>query len=208
MNTWAHTSFAVISTTMANIVTYASISPDYNPATLWDSPPVAFTAMIAAAAYGSLLPDIENPKRFLGSKSIIIRRLIPYDPDKSRTIMHSVGHFLIVSAILVAITLYAKMNLSAAFAIYGLIYGYFTHLVLDLFSEEGIPVFWLKKNVVEDELSLLGSEHGSLKDVNKYISLPPRRNGFLKFIVWGALLYGSFYAFFELGKIVMPMVFV
>ncbi len=204
MNTFAHTSFAVIGTTIASIATYNLIGEGYNPATLTDAPPVVYSVMIATAAFGAILPDIDNPDRFMGSKSKIIGPLI----SKRRGVTHSIGHFLIVSAILAAVMYFVSMPLVAKFAIFGVLYGYLTHLILDLFSTDGIPVFWLKKNYREHDLSLMGVTPGLMMDKNKYIKLPPKKNAFLKLIVWGVLLYGSINFLYILAKIFLPLAFV
>ena len=160
MKGWQHLTFAAVSAGVMCIIGPKCVGEVPTEA-LTDTPPIIFAASGLATMLGSLLPDIDCRTSYLGRRLPFISGLFP----KHRGITHSIGHFLIVSAILMAVGMFAPIPKIASFAIYGLLYGYLTHLFLDLFSKEGIPLFWRKKNYKENTLT--GLSH----DGNKKIRL-------------------------------------
>jgi inner membrane protein len=86
-------------------------------------------------ALGSLLPDIDHPKSFLGSKIPIIPRLI----------YKNFGHRSITHSILGTATLGIATALSLhqyPYFILGNFIGYISHLLGDMLTKQGIPLFW------------------------------------------------------------------
>lgn len=77
-------------------------------------------AGIAGVAVGSLLPDIDSPNSTIGRLIPVIPRLIPH-----RTITHTIW------VALLAYILWPPLGIGIAI-----------HIILDCFTQEGVPLFW------------------------------------------------------------------
>ena len=101
--------------------------------------------IVASATIGSLTPDIDHPTSRVGKKfllkpfSIFLNKFFGH-----RTITHSV-----IVAILMTIVLFSLSTMTTGVlnyiytnAVIGYSVGYFSHLLLDMFTVEGIPVFY------------------------------------------------------------------
>jgi inner membrane protein len=89
----------------------------------------------AGVALGSLLPDIDHPQSFLGRRIPIIPQLI-YDVWGHRSITHSLLA-LTTLGIATASTLHFSPYL-----LLGNFIGYLSHLLGDMLTKSGIPLFW------------------------------------------------------------------
>ena len=92
-------------------------------------------AAIGAAVVGSLLPDLDHPKSWLG------RRLLPISIPLSMLVGHrGVTHSLLAIVALAAVlTMYGGVGGGIVTA---LCIGYANHLVGDFVTNSGIPLFW------------------------------------------------------------------
>ena len=106
---------------------------------------VSSAIIVSTAIAGSVAPDIDHPSSKLGKKfflkpiSISLNKLFGH-----RTITHSV-----ITALLMTIVLLVFANMTTAVLNYicinsviGFSVGYFSHLLLDAFTIEGIPIFY------------------------------------------------------------------
>jgi len=85
-------------------------------------------ALVLICIFGSLLPDIDSPKSYLGRKFKIISWI-----SKHRGVFHSV----IPLAIIYFLTKYfIGQNYAFAFAA-----GFISHILLDMITKEGIHIF-------------------------------------------------------------------
>lgn len=86
------------------------------------------TILVFISIFGSLFPDIDSPKSYLGRKIKIISKL-----SKHRGFFHSV----IPLAIIYFLTKYLiGFNFALAFAV-----GFISHIALDMITKEGIHFF-------------------------------------------------------------------
>lgn len=90
---------------------------------------------VGAAVVGSLLPDIDHPKSWLG------RRLLPISVPLTMLVGHrGVTHSLLaVIAMALVLTFYGGVGGGVVTA---LCIGYVIHLAGDFVTNSGIPVFW------------------------------------------------------------------
>lgn len=140
MRGWQHVTFCTVHAGIMCIMGPKCVGEVPVESTI-DAPPLIFAASAVAMIVGSILPDIDSSESFMGRRLPFIGSFF----SKHRGVTHSIGHFLILSAILIAVAMFAPIPKVASFAIYGLLFGYASHLFLDLFSKEGIPVFWSRK---------------------------------------------------------------
>ncbi len=196
MKGWQHVTFTA-TTAAGMVLSGTQYLKDIPAGPLSDAPPILFGAAFVAAIAGSLLPDIDNPESYLGRRFYGISRRF----SRHRGITHSLGHFLIVSILLIALTILTPIPKPVAFSIYGLIYGYFTHLFLDMFSKMGIPVFWRKKKYGG---KLLGCV--DLWEKNKYIRFFPVK-GFLSSVLLVVLIAISFEPLFIVTQTILSYIY-
>ena len=123
------------------------LAVDWSWGSGWMAP--ALVNFLGAAALGSLAPDLDSPKSFLG------RRFWPV----SRTVKSLIGHrgfthslvasFLVFLGLAVASQYYPGWR--AYFAAFGI--GYVSHIVADWFTTEGVPLFWPSRKRFRSPLS-------------------------------------------------------
>lgn len=89
-------------------------------------------ALIGASAFGALLPDIDHPKSFLGSKVYIIPDLL-YSFVGHRTLTHS----LLFAFIIGAIGLYLNTWIGI-----GVFIGIISHILLDMLTPSGVSFLY------------------------------------------------------------------
>jgi inner membrane protein len=109
----------------------------------------ALVICLAAAALGSLAPDLDSPKSSLG------RRVCPV----SRMVKSLVGHRGFTHSLLASFLVF--MGLAAArqyhpgwspyLSAFGI--GYFIHVFADWFTTEGVPLFWPNRRRFRGPLS-------------------------------------------------------
>ncbi len=101
---------------------------------------VPLPELLAAAALGSLLPDIDHPNsqigRMLPSISRPVAALIGH-----RGFTHSLLAVALLTAVLALLAWQQVESLTAATVI-ALITGYLSHLAGDYLTVRGIPLFW------------------------------------------------------------------
>ncbi|MCV2499759.1 MAG: metal-dependent hydrolase [Candidatus Lightella neohaematopini] len=83
-----------------------------------------------------LLPDIDHPKSFIGKRfkwlSIPIYKLFGH---------RSFTHSLLLIIIIIIYVNIRKINISVD-VIYAMIIGYISHIIADILTPAGIPLFW------------------------------------------------------------------
>lgn len=101
---------------------------------------IASGILLAASTLGSVVPDIDLPNSTLGKKikpiSFIINKLFGH-----RTITHT-PLWLIPLFLLLQFFISSSKPEYAVFALIGYINGFVLHLLGDLFSKSGIPMFY------------------------------------------------------------------
>lgn len=100
------------------------------------------TWLLAGAVVGSLLPDIDHPKSWLGRRipfiSIPLSSLVGH-----RGVTHSlIGLNIVFASVLLSAWLGNMSGSAWAPAITGLGIGYASHLLADWLSNTGIPLLW------------------------------------------------------------------
>lgn len=101
--------------------------------------------IVSGATIGSIAPDIDHPESKIGRKfilkpiSIFISKVFGH-----RTITHSVVMSIFMTMILLSSTLLFTgiSNFIYSNLIIGFCVGWFSHLLLDLLTVKGIPVFY------------------------------------------------------------------
>lgn len=101
--------------------------------------------IVSGATIGSLAPDVDHPESKVGRKfilkpiSIFINKVFGH-----RTITHSVVMSIFMTIILLSSTLLFTgiSNFIYSNIIIGFCVGWFSHLLLDLLTVKGIPVFY------------------------------------------------------------------
>jgi inner membrane protein len=91
---------------------------------------VGYTIGIVA---GSLLPDIDEPTSYVGRRSLGMSRKV-----KEAFGHRGMTHSFIVWAAVASILLFDSRS---AFSV-GVVLGYLFHIVEDLLSVQGVPLFW------------------------------------------------------------------
>jgi len=108
------------------------------------------TPIMAGAAVGSLLPDIDHPESSFGRKVRII----------SIPINHILGHRgLTHSLVFVAITYVCALYFGSSVALAAAL-GVFTHLLLDMLNPSGVPLLY----PVKGRLHILEIKTGSQRE--------------------------------------------
>lgn len=115
------------------------------------------TTLIAAVTGGlaALLPDIDSPKSFLGSR-------VPVAPSVIRM---TLGHRGPLHSLVAAGAVYALVQWYLPQVLAGLIpglnhwifWGYTSHLLLDMLTPEGVPLLWPVKGRLAVPLAPTGS---------------------------------------------------
>lgn len=82
---------------------------------------------------GSVLPDIDEPKSFIGRRSLGVSNQVK-KAYGHRGMTHSVLVWAVIAAVFIA--------QSPSLFTYGFIIGYLLHIVEDFFSVQGVPLFW------------------------------------------------------------------
>lgn len=103
---------------------------------------------LAAAAFGSLLPDIDHPQSWAGRKLRFI----------SVPLSMLVGHRGVThSAIAVVACLAAMMTLNTGWVVAPVAIGYLSHLMADALTPSGVPLLWPNKRRFTLNLCRTGS---------------------------------------------------
>jgi inner membrane protein len=103
-------------------------------ATVAAQTPLSFTASYTAGVVvGSLLPDIDEPKSYVGRRSF----------GMSNKVKEAFGHRGMTHSLLVwgMIALVVTWESSSLFAT-GFVLGYLFHIIEDFLSVQGVPLFW------------------------------------------------------------------
>lgn len=92
--------------------------------------------LLTGAIVGSLLPDIDHPKSYIGRRVPLIPDIV-YKFWGHRTVTHSMLAIILIALIslpLISFGLYKFW--------YGLIVGYISHLLIDMLNPQGISLFF------------------------------------------------------------------
>jgi inner membrane protein len=96
------------------------------------------TVYLTASVIGSLLPDIDEPKSYIGSKSKSTSFFIKFFFGH-RGITHSILFISIFHLLLFILFKYKNINISI---LYLFTIGYFSHLAVDFITKGGIPLLY------------------------------------------------------------------
>jgi inner membrane protein len=91
---------------------------------------VSYTAGVVV---GSLIPDIDEPKSYVGRRSMGVSNKV-----KEAFGHRGMTHSLVVWGIIALVMMWESSSL---FAI-GFVLGYLFHILEDFFSVQGVPLFW------------------------------------------------------------------
>ena len=126
-------------------------------------------ALLAVAGVGSLLPDLDHPNSWIGSR-------IPILPTMTRVVL---GHRGALHSLLVTLTLGVVLSLvwgnDLGIAVAA---GYLAHLVGDVFTKSGVPLLWPLPLMVRVPLVKTG---GLLEQV---VVFPAMTLGLVYWAVW------------------------
>lgn len=103
---------------------------------------------IYGAYFGSLLPDIDMKNSYISKKVPIVYKLFGKH-FKHRGFTHSIVFFLMLwvcASILVGL---AEGDYIVKLFFYGFLIGYISHIVLDLFTSDGVYLFAPYKKVIK-----------------------------------------------------------
>ena len=153
-----HLSFSL---TSAAIVSVACMEPVINIC----NPAIPTVLFYLGSTVGSLLPDIDEPKSYIGRmilKTSVLRFPFKYLNIPHRSYTHSLFPIMALSIILTPVFMYAPISISWLFLWLGIVFGYLSHLLLDSLTKKGIPVYWKKRN------------KSKYSDKNTYIHLIPK----------------------------------
>lgn len=93
------------------------------------------------ANLGSLLPDIDKRSSYISKRIPLVSKMF-YKKCKHRGFTHSLLFTFLLIFILDIILKNSEYNIVLLSASIGLIIGYISHLILDLFTKEGIEMFY------------------------------------------------------------------
>lgn len=132
------------------------------------------------ANLGSLLPDLDTRKSYMSKKWPHLSTFIS-KRTKHRGFTHSLLFLLILSEFLKLIVLIGDKNIILICSAYGIFFGYASHILLDIFTYEGVDLFFpLGFNF---KLSRLKTSSKGERYVNKV----------LKFISINLIFYNLYY---------------
>lgn len=94
--------------------------------------------LLSASFLGSIILDIDEPKSYIGRRTKILSHILKF-VLKHRGLIHSFLGAFLLSSILSGIVYNYGLNKGL---ILFFIIGCLTHLILDLFSDEGVPLFY------------------------------------------------------------------
>ncbi|EZP77407.1 membrane-bound metal-dependent hydrolase [Parageobacillus genomosp. 1] len=95
---------------------------------------LSFTASYTAGVViGSLLPDIDEPKSYVGRRSMGMSNKV-----KEAFGHRGMTHSLVVWGVIALVISWESSSLFAA----GFVLGYLFHILEDFFSVQGVPLFW------------------------------------------------------------------
>lgn len=130
--------------------------------------------------FGAMLPDLDTRKSYISKKWPYLSKFIS-KRTKHRGFTHSLLFLLILSQFLKLIVLIGDKNIILICCAYGIVCGYFSHILLDIFTYEGVDLFFpLGFNF---KLSRLKTSSKGERHVNKI----------LKFISINLIFYNLYY---------------
>jgi len=96
---------------------------------------------LGLVALGSLLPDIDDPRSWIG------RKLWPVSMSLSSITRHRGPTHCLLACLAVFICLAVAYWFYPKFALYYIAFGfgYFSHILGDFLTKEGVPLFWPNK---------------------------------------------------------------
>lgn len=113
--------------------------------------------MVAGASIGSLMPDLDHPKSKLSRKAKVASTLISSTMGHRGWTHTLLAYFLVTFiSILIVSQIETSTNL-LYFGAIGLSIGYLSHLILDAFTDSGIPAF---KPITEKRLRFASFKTG------------------------------------------------
>lgn len=131
------------------------------------------TVYLTASVIGSLLPDIDEPKSYVGRKTKSTSSLIKF-LFGHRGITHSILFMSILHLLLFILFKYKNINISV---LYLFTIGYFSHLLVDFITKGGIPLLYPKKKRYKIPIFKVG---GFLEKIFRY---------FLYYVFFGLLRF-------------------
>ncbi|GAA0699793.1 metal-dependent hydrolase [Paraclostridium ghonii] len=93
------------------------------------------------ANLGSMLPDLDTRKSYISKKWPYLSKFIS-KRSKHRGFTHSLLFLLILAGFLKLIVLICEKNIILICSSYGMLCGYASHIILDIFTYEGVDLFF------------------------------------------------------------------
>lgn len=109
-----------------------------------DSICVPAGAILLGSTLGSLFPDIDHSQSFISRSSLLFRAAsaVATGISTHRGFFHTVIAGALWALLLLIPSVRTALGGAIAFAIYGFLAGYLSHLVLDTLNPHGIMWFW------------------------------------------------------------------
>lgn len=122
----------------------------------WHQPSLPMVAIYAMGLLGGLLPDIDHPKSFIGSKVPLLPTLLFRYGGGHRGVTHSLLALSLLTAagFFLAAVLGFQDNAAVCWSL-GL--GYASHLGADLITNRGIPALWPLRQRYRVPITVTGS---------------------------------------------------
>lgn len=115
---------------------------------------------------GSLLPDLDTKKSYISKKWPYISKFIS-KRTKHRGFTHSILCLLIILEFLKIVISFTEKNIIIITASYGLFLGYVSHILLDIFTYEGVALFFPLE--FKFKLSRLKTSSKPERYINKFL---------------------------------------
>lgn len=123
------------------------------------------------ANLGSLLPDLDTKKSYMGKKCPYLSKFIS-KRCKHRGFTHSLLFLILLNTLLKFIIYVGENNIILICASYGIFIGYISHIVLDLFTYEGVDLFFpLGFNIKLSRIKTSSKIEKHIYRVIKFISI-------------------------------------
>lgn len=145
---------------------------------------ISFLILIMTLHIGSLLPDIDHPKSYIGKRLPSISSFFKHNNIMHRELTHSLYAILSILLFFLCINLLLKVFfLSLYNSIYhyifagqfGILIGYLSHILLDMISPHGVCLLYpLKKKYrlcIFNMITLNSPEESSLKNFFHFFTI-------------------------------------
>lgn len=123
---------------------------------------------VYGAYFGSVLPDIDMKGSYISKKIPFMYKLLGKHL-KHRGITHSLTFLMMLWVCILSLVELAERDFIVTLFFYGLLIGYISHIILDLFTSDGVYLFAPYKKVIK--IANLKTNSNEEKRMKRFLEL-------------------------------------